>query len=239
MQTVENMGDSIFDPLEVPPSLVDVQRFLRVANEVEPDNLRVAYLCRIYAFEKARRLDPTSSGPGVRQFKTSLLQALERDNMSMNEKSDSRRMSDKLEMQHFYLHYCQKFIKTLQNAVNKSDRDLLTKSFQTEAVLFEVLKAVNGVHTIEVDQEVLEMHCQIEAKKRGYYRGPPMPPPPPPPPPMPLSQWAKRGYYFGPNPTPPEEKSGSEGSNDSSTSDYKGLIDAFRDRSISSGIVLD
>lgn len=165
-QTAGNLGETSFDSEVVPSSLVEIAPILRVANEVEASNPRVAYLCRFYAFEKAHRLDPTSSGRGVRQFKTALLQRLERENdptlMGRVKKSDAR------EMQSFYQHYYKKYIQALQNAADKADRAQLTKAYQTAAVLFEVLKAVNLTQSLEVDREILEAHNKVAEKTEVY-----------------------------------------------------------------------
>ncbi|XP_048324045.2 callose synthase 3 [Ziziphus jujuba] len=165
-QTAGNLGESIFDSEVVPSSLVEIAPILRVANEVESSNPRVAYLCRFYAFEKAHRLDPTSSGRGVRQFKTALLQRLERENdptlMGRVKKSDAR------EMQSFYQHYYKKYIQALQNAADKADRAQLTKAYQTANVLFEVLKAVNMTQSMEVAREIQEAHNKVVEKTQIY-----------------------------------------------------------------------
>ncbi|KAK7323905.1 hypothetical protein VNO77_27407 [Canavalia gladiata] len=164
-QTAGNLGaDPILDSEVVPSSLVEIAPILRVANEVEASNKRVAYLCRFFAFEQAHRLDPTSSGRGVRQFKTALLQRLERENVTTVE---GKTKSDAREMQSFYRHYYQKYIQALQNAADK-DRTQLTKAYQTAAVLFEVLKAVNRTEDIEMSDEILQTHTTVEEKKKLY-----------------------------------------------------------------------
>ncbi|KAG5227575.1 callose synthase [Salix suchowensis] len=108
---------------------------------------------RFYAFEKAHRLDPTSSGRGVRQFKTALLQRLERENdptlRGRVKKSDSR------EMQSFYQHYTKNTSKHyIMLLIKLTGNAQLTKAYQTANVLFEVLKAVNTTQSIEVDREI-------------------------------------------------------------------------------------
>ncbi|XP_044974540.1 U-box domain-containing protein 32-like isoform X2 [Hordeum vulgare subsp. vulgare] len=162
------MADSIFNAQAVPPSLVDLLPILRVAKEVEPGNFRVAYLCRLYVSEYAHRLDPTSSGAGVHQFKTLLLQTLERENMLTLKWR--REHSDVREIEQFYLYYYEKFIKTFQNvdAVDKADREELAKLYQIAHVLFDALRSTAlSVHA-ELDEATLETCMKIEEKNERY-----------------------------------------------------------------------
>ncbi|XP_071726547.1 callose synthase 3-like [Rutidosis leptorrhynchoides] len=165
-QTTGNLGiESMMDSEVVPSSLVQIAPILRVANEVEATNPRVAYLCRVHALEKAHKLDPKSSGRGVRQFKTSLLLRLEKEkNTTLEARTKS---SDAREMQSFYQHYYRKYIQALENA-EKTDRTRLTKAYQTAAVLFEVLKAVNITESVDVAKEILETHNEVAEKTEMY-----------------------------------------------------------------------
>ncbi|GAB2300205.1 Callose synthase 1 [Dionaea muscipula] len=167
-QTTGNvLMEPILDSEVVPSSLVEIAPILRVANEVESSNPRVAYLCRFYAFAEAHRLDPTSSGRGVRQFKTALLQRLEKEDET-TKGGRTKTKSDAREMQNFYRDYYKKYIEALI-AADKADRAQLTKAYQTAAVLFQVLKAVNVTESVEdVPEEILKAQAKVVEKTQIY-----------------------------------------------------------------------
>nr|GEV54139.1 callose synthase 7-like [Tanacetum cinerariifolium] len=84
MTRTSTMFDPNVDHIDselVPSSLASIAPILRVANEIEKDNDRVAYLCRFHAFERAHRMDSKSTGRGVRQFKTYLLDRLQKEEL--------------------------------------------------------------------------------------------------------------------------------------------------------------
>ncbi|XP_057416061.1 callose synthase 5-like [Lotus japonicus] len=156
----------VFGNEVVPSSLATISPILRVANEIETERPRVAYLCRFYAFEKAHRLDQTSSGRGVRQFKTLLLQRLERDNAtslaSRVKKTDAR------EIQAYYQQYYDQYVKALDQ-VDQADRAQLSKAYQTAGVLFEVLCAVNKTEKVEeVAPEIIAAARDVQEKTEIY-----------------------------------------------------------------------
>ncbi|KAI4345088.1 hypothetical protein L6164_012252 [Bauhinia variegata] len=156
----------VFDNEVVPSSLASISPILRVANEIEHERPRVAYLCRFYAFEKAHRLDQSSSGRGVRQFKTLLLQRLERDNASSL--ASRVKKSDAREIQAYYQQYYEHYVRSLDEG-DQADRAHLGKAYQTAGVLFEVLCAVNKTEKVEeVAPEIIAAARDVQEKTEIY-----------------------------------------------------------------------
>ncbi|RRT46765.1 hypothetical protein B296_00054248 [Ensete ventricosum] len=147
----------VFDNEVVPSSLGSIAPILRVASEIEAERPRIAYLCRFYAFEKAHRLDPSSSGRGVRQFKTSLLQRLERVRLPLlfillstfqdNTPSLAKRVkkSDAREIESFYQQYYENYVRALDQG-EQADRYVL---LEFADVLFTILAA--SLHFLSLD----------------------------------------------------------------------------------------
>ncbi|XP_026428210.1 callose synthase 5-like [Papaver somniferum] len=156
-----NFSLEVFDNEVVPSSLGSIVPILRVASEVEPEHPRVAFICRLYAFEKAHRLDPKSIGRGVRQFKTGLSQRLEQDNASTLvyrvKKTDGR------EIESFYRQYYEHYVRALDKG-EQADRDKLGKTYQTAGVLYEVLCGVSKTVSPELIAAAKDVH-----EKKGFY----------------------------------------------------------------------
>ncbi|CAN1352848.1 Callose synthase 5 [Linum perenne] len=156
----------VFDNSVVPSSLESIKPILRVANEIQNERPRVAYLCRFYAFEKAHRLDPSSSGRGVRQFKTALLQRVERENASSV--ASRVKKTDAREIQSFYYQYYKQYVEALKQG-EQADRAQLGKAYETAGVLLEVLYAVNKTEKVEeVAPEIIAAARDIQEKKEIY-----------------------------------------------------------------------
>ncbi|KAF1893229.1 hypothetical protein Lal_00001675 [Lupinus albus] len=156
----------VFDHDVVPSSLASISPILRVANEIERERPRVAYLCRFYAFEKAHRLDQSSNGRGVRQFKTLLLQRLERENASSL--ASRHKKTDAREIQAYYQQYYERYVRTLDQG-ERADRAQLGKAYQTAGVLFEVLCAVNkSEKDEEVAPEIIAAARDVQEKTEIY-----------------------------------------------------------------------
>ncbi|KAK4438966.1 Callose synthase 7 [Sesamum alatum] len=144
----------------VPSSLASIAPILRVANEVEKENPRVAYLCRFHAFEKAHRMDPTSSGRGVRQFKTYLLHRLEREE---EETKPILAKNDPREIQKYYQMFYEKNIREGQYTKKPEE---MAKIYQIATVLYDVLRTV--VPSSKVDDETQRYAKDVEEKKEQY-----------------------------------------------------------------------
>eukprot|EP00252_Welwitschia_mirabilis_P000809 TRINITY_DN1078_c0_g2_i1.p1 TRINITY_DN1078_c0_g2~~TRINITY_DN1078_c0_g2_i1.p1 ORF type:complete len:1946 (+),score=300.86 TRINITY_DN1078_c0_g2_i1:262-6099(+) len=164
-QTMGNLSEDAIDSEVVPSSLLSIAPILRVANEIENEYPRVAYLCRFHAFEKAHRIDPSSTGRGVRQFKTALLQRLEKDNDRTLKAR--KKTSDAREMESFYRQYHKDYVKAIEE--NHADRAQLAKAYQTANILFEVLKGVTKSEDgEELAPEIMAVGRDIEKKTEIY-----------------------------------------------------------------------
>ncbi|KAK6918011.1 1,3-beta-glucan synthase subunit FKS1-like, domain-1 [Dillenia turbinata] len=144
----------------VPSSLAFIAPILRVANEIEKENPRVAYLCRFHAFEKAHVMDPTSSGRGVRQFKTYLLHRLEREE---EETKPILASNDPREIQKFYQNFYETNIKEGQYTKKPEE---MAKIYQIATVLYDVLRTV--VPTSKVEAETQRYAKEVEKKREQY-----------------------------------------------------------------------
>ncbi|EOX93037.1 hypothetical protein QUC31_003949 [Theobroma cacao] len=160
MVEIPNEDKTTADSELVPSSLAYLAPILRVANEIEKDNPRVAYLCRFHAFEKAHRMDPTSSGRGVRQFKTYLLHRLEK------EEEETRPQLAKSDPREIQMYYQQFYLKNIADGQYTKKPEEMAKIYQIATVLYDVLRTV--VRADRIDDETQRYAKEVEKKREQY-----------------------------------------------------------------------
>ncbi|KAJ6920384.1 callose synthase 7-like isoform X2, partial [Populus alba x Populus x berolinensis] len=161
--TVLDLANEDSPPVDsevVPSSLAFIAPILRVANEIEKENPRVAYLCRFHAFERAHVMDLTSSGRGVRQFKTYLLHRLEKEE---EETKVQLARNDPGEIQLYYQKFYEEKIKDAQHTKKPEE---MAKILRTATVLYDVLQTV--VPAGKVDKET-KKYAEDVKRKSGQY----------------------------------------------------------------------
>ncbi|XWS41048.1 hypothetical protein CRYUN_Cryun17cG0047500 [Craigia yunnanensis] len=160
MVEIPNEDNTTADSELVPSSLASIAPILRVANEIENDNPRVAYLCRFHAFEKAHKMDPTSSGRGVRQFKTYLLHRLEK------EEDETKPILAKNDPREIQMYYQQFYLKNIPDGQYTKKPEEMAKIYQIASVLYDVLRTV--VPAARVDDETERYNKEVEKKKEQF-----------------------------------------------------------------------
>ncbi|GKC72449.1 callose synthase 5, partial [Tanacetum coccineum] len=137
----------VFNNELVPSSLPQIAPILRVANEFQSRRPCVAFLCRQYALEIANSLDESSSGPGVRQFKTAMIQRLQREEaISIGARVEK---TDALELQNVFIQY----VKEKDNQ-GEADRASLKALFEVIYHVFQELEKEVPVDIIALANEV-------------------------------------------------------------------------------------
>ncbi|XP_039040472.1 putative callose synthase 8 isoform X1 [Hibiscus syriacus] len=153
----------VFNSESLPSNLAsEIQRFLRVANMLEWKAPRVAYLCRFHAFEIAHSLDRNSTGRKVRQFKTLLLQRLERDEETS--KTTRQEPSDSRELKRVYdenRRYINQHAETFD--LENSHGEKLLDACRIVSVLYEVLKTVIAGHQALADRDSIRARSEMFA----------------------------------------------------------------------------
>ncbi|XP_048434361.1 callose synthase 7 isoform X2 [Pyrus x bretschneideri] len=159
--------DDALDSIVVPPALDSIAPIFRVADEIEKDNPRVAYLCRFHGFEKANMMDPTSSGRGVRPFKTLLLHKLERDEV------DTKHQLARSDPQEILKYYRQFYEKNIKDGGYTKKPEEMAKNCQIARVLYDVLMTLVpqsqiDKQTLKMAEDVQKMAEDVKKKKEQY-----------------------------------------------------------------------